>query len=63
MVCREILSCPVVQKLRGPLGECRILYCETGALPCALYALLREGRPAAPATVGERAEREAIALP
>ncbi len=44
MVCREIISCPVVSQLRGPLGLCRITYCETGALPCALLALLREGK-------------------
>ena len=45
MVCREIISCPVVHQLRGPLGDCRITYCETGALPCALVSLLREGKP------------------
>jgi hypothetical protein len=63
MVCREILSCPVVQKLRGPLGECRILYCETGALPCALLVLLREGKPGVAAPSAERSEVEAVASP
>jgi len=45
MVCREIITCPVVQELRGELQLCRIIYCETSSEPCALRPLLGEGKP------------------
>jgi hypothetical protein len=49
MVCREIISCPVVHELRGALGDRRITYCETCALPCPLRQLVRDGKPIPPA--------------
>jgi hypothetical protein len=50
MVCREIISCPLVHQLRGELELCRILYCETGLEPCVRHRLIEEGR-AVPATL------------
>ena len=50
MVCREIITCPLVQQLRGDFQLSRIIYCETSAEPCALRALLGEGKPV-PATL------------
>ena len=34
MVCREIMSCPVVSMLRGDLGILRVVFCETGSEKC-----------------------------
>jgi hypothetical protein len=45
MVCRQIISCPLVQYLRGLR---RLAYCETGSAPCALLPLLRAGKPVPP---------------
>ncbi len=45
MVCREIISCPFVQQLRGELRLCRIIYCETSSEPCALRGLVDSGEP------------------
>ncbi len=48
MVCREIISCPVVQQLRGEHRLCRIIYCETSSQPCILRDLLVSGQPVPP---------------
>ena len=50
MVCREIISCPLVQQLRGELELCRILYCETGLERCVRHRLVEEGH-VVPATL------------
>jgi len=34
MVCREIMSCPVVSRLRGDLSILRVVFCETCSEPC-----------------------------
>jgi hypothetical protein len=44
-VCREIITCPLVQQLRGDYQLSRIIYCETSSEPCALRTLLGEGKP------------------
>jgi hypothetical protein len=45
MVCREIITCPLVQQLRGDFQLSRIIYCETSSAPCALRPLVAHGRP------------------
>jgi hypothetical protein len=62
MVCREIISCPIVQLLRGELELCRIAYCETGSLPCALHQLVREGKPVPPTMLPSGVARPGAAL-
>jgi hypothetical protein len=45
MVCNAIITCPLVQLLRGELDLCRLTYCETGEETCVRYQLLQEGKP------------------
>jgi hypothetical protein len=48
MVCRDIITCPLVRQLRGELELCRILYCETGLEACARHRLVVEGQRVPP---------------
>lgn len=64
MVCREIITCPLVHLLRGELELCRILYCETGIELCVRHRLIEEGQ-SVPATLlpnGSHLERQATGV-
>jgi hypothetical protein len=44
MVCEEIIVCPVVSRLRGPLSELLLAHCETQERPCARCHLRHQGQ-------------------